>query len=175
MLVAAAAGRGDVLALCGSGGGNRVAFSDGTYSAPPASLLAAKTMVSYLVEHEAEIYPRLAELSTEMRRVITQAFAAEGVSARCTDGPNDLVPGCSLTAVHFPHDDETPLDWPHVLRDPAFCDTVLSQKALQIALLLEDTYTLFGSFAASVAHSEADVERLGEACRAAARRIKRYL
>ena len=55
MPVAAVAGRGDVLALCGSEARNRVAFSGGTYSAHPASLLAAKTMVSYLVEHETKI------------------------------------------------------------------------------------------------------------------------
>ena len=135
----------------------------GRYVLSPSGLAARRQDDGpYLVEHEAEIRPRLAELGTKMRRVITEAFAAEGVSARCTGEPNDLVPGCSLTAVHFPCGDETPLDWPHVLRDPAFCDTVLSQKALELALLLEDTYTLVGSFAASVAHGEADVERLGK-------------
>ena len=65
MPVAAVAGRADVMALCGREGGVRVAFSGGTYSAHPASLLAAKTMVSYLVEHEAEIYPRLAALGDQ--------------------------------------------------------------------------------------------------------------
>ena len=44
-----------------------------------------------------------------------------------------------------------------------------------LALLLEDVYTLYGSCAVSVAHSSADIERLGEACQAAARRIKPYL
>jgi glutamate-1-semialdehyde 2,1-aminomutase len=175
MPVAAVAGRGDVLALCGSEGGNRVAFSGGTYSAHPASLLAAKTMISYLVAHEAEVYPRLAKLGAKMRRVIVEAFAAEGIPARCTGEPNGLVPGCSLTAVHFPYDEETALDSPHVLRDPTLCDTVLSQKVLQLALLCEDVYTLYGGCAASVAHSEADIGRLGDACRAAARRIKPYL
>jgi len=175
MPVAAVAGRGDVLALCGSEGGNRVAFLGGTYSAHPASLLAAKTMVSYLVEHEAEVYPRLAELGADMRRVIAEAFAAEGVPARCTGEPNELVTGCSMTSVHFPYDERTALDSPHVVRDPAFCDTALNQKVFQLALLLEDVYTLYGSCAASVAHSDADIERLGEACQAAARRIKPYL
>jgi glutamate-1-semialdehyde 2,1-aminomutase len=175
MPVAAVAGRGDVLALCGSEGGNRVAFSGGTYSAHPASLLAAKTMVSYLVAHEAEVYPHLAELGAEMRRVIAEAFAAEGVHAHCTGEPNELVSGCSMTAVHFPYDEEMALDSPHVLRDPAFCDTALNQKVFQLALLLEDVYTLYGSCAVSVAHSSADMERLGEACQAAARRITPYL
>ena len=175
MPVAAVAGRGDVLALCGSEGGNRVAFSGGTYLAHPASLLAAKTMVSYLVENEADVYPRLAELGAQMRRVITEAFAGEGIPARCTGEPNELVPGCSLTAVHFPYDEGLALDSPHVLKDPKLCDTVLSQKVLQLALLLDDVYTLSGSCAVGAAHTNADIERLGDACRAAARRIKPYL
>ena len=175
MPVAAVAGRGDVLALCGSEGGDRVAFTGGTYSAHPAALLAAKTMISYLVENEAEVYPRLAELGAEMRRRIVGGFAAEGVVARCTGEPNELVPGCSISAIHFPHDEALALDGPHVVLDPACCDTTLSQKALQLSLLLEDVYTLFGSCALGLAHSNADLERLGEACQATARRFRPYL
>ena len=175
MPVAAVAGRGDILALCGREGGNRVAFTGGTYSAHPASLLAAKTMISYLMEHEAEVYPRLAELGAEMRRRIVEAFAAEGVAARCTGKPNELVPGCSLLAVHFPYDDAIALDSPHVVLDPAWCDTALSQRILQLALLLEGVYTLLGSCAVGIAHSNAAMELLGDACRAAARRIRPHL
>jgi glutamate-1-semialdehyde 2,1-aminomutase len=175
MPVAAVAGRGEVLALCGREGGSRVAFTGGTYSAHPASLLAAKTMVSYLVAHEDEVYPSLAERGAEMRRVITQSFAAGGVLARCTGEPNEFVSGSSLTAVHFPHDEKTVLDSPHVLRDPAVCDVALNQRVFQLALLLEDVYTLYGSCAVGTCHSSADMERLGEACRAAARRIEPYL
>jgi glutamate-1-semialdehyde 2,1-aminomutase len=175
MPVAAVAGRGDLLALCGSEGGERVAFTGGTYSAHPASLLAAKTMISYLVEHEAEVYPRLAELGVEMRRRIVEGFAAEGVVARCTGEPNELVPGCSISAIHFPYDEALALDAPHVVLDPACCDTTLSQKALQLSLLLEDVYTLFGSCALGLAHSDADLQRLGDACQATARRFRPYL
>ena len=132
-------------------------------------------MVSYLVENEADVYPRLAELGAQMRRVITEAFAGEGIPARCTGEPNELVPGCSLTAVHFPYDEGLALDSPHVLKDPKLCDTVLSQKVLQLALLLDDVYTLSGSCAVGAAHTNADIERLGDACRAAARHIKPYL
>ena len=74
MPVAAVAGRDEVMALCGEAGGNRVAFTGGTYSAHPASLLAAKTMITYLREHEAEVYPRLAVLGERMRRAITDGF-----------------------------------------------------------------------------------------------------
>jgi glutamate-1-semialdehyde 2,1-aminomutase len=172
MPVAAVAGRADVLGLCGRECGYRVGFSGGTYSAHPASLLAAGTMVSYLVEHEAEIYPRLATLGDKLRRAIEGSFAAEGVVVRCSGVPNEAVTGSSLAAVHFPHDPDLVIDGPHLARDPALCDIVLKDAVLQLALLLEDVYTLYGSCALSTAHTDADVERLGAACRAAARKIR---
>ena len=172
MPVAAVAGRADVLALCGRDCGPRVAFTGGTYAAHPASMLAAKTMVSYLVEHEAEIYPRLAALGDQLRRAIEGGFAAEGVAACCSGAPAGCMPGSSLTAVHFPHQPGTLIDRPHLSRDPAVCDVVLKEQVLQLALLLEDVYTLYGGCALSTAHTEADVARTGAACRAAARRIR---
>jgi glutamate-1-semialdehyde 2,1-aminomutase len=175
MPVAAVAGRADVMALCGREGGSRVAFSGGTYSAHPASLLAAKTMVSHLVAHEAEIYPRLAELGERQRNAVEAGFASEGVLVRCSGGPNAVLPGSSLAAIHFPLEEHAVIDQPHVTRDPAFFDVALRDGALQLALLLEDVYTLVGSCALSTAHNEADIERVGEACRAAGRRIKTHL
>jgi glutamate-1-semialdehyde 2,1-aminomutase len=174
MPVAAMAGRADVLALCGREGGDRVTFTGGTYSAHPASMLAARTMVAYLAEHEAEIYPRLAVSGDKLRRAIEQGFAAEGVAVHCSGAPSKAMPGSSLAAIHFPHDADAVIDRPHVGFDPAFCDIALKEGVLQLALLLEDVYTLFGSFALSTAHSEADIERLGAACRAAARRIRPF-
>jgi len=172
MPVAAVAGRADVLALSGKEGGDRVTFTGGTYSAHPASMLAARTMVSYLVEHEAEIYPRLAVLGDKLRLAVEQGFAAEGVAVHCSGAPSEAMAGSSLAALHFPHDADAVVDRPHEGFDPAFCDVALKEQVLQLALLLEDVYTLFGSFALSTAHTEADIERLGAACRAAARRIR---
>jgi glutamate-1-semialdehyde 2,1-aminomutase len=174
MPVAALAGRADVLALCGKDCGARVGFSGGTYSAHPAAMLAAKTMVSYLAEHEKEVYPRLAVLGDGLRRAIEEGFAAEGVLARCSGAPRDGIPGSSLTAVHFPFEDETVTDRPHVTRDPALCDIPLKERVLQLALLLEDVYTLYGSFALSTAHTQRDIGRVGAACRAVAHRVREY-
>jgi glutamate-1-semialdehyde 2,1-aminomutase len=173
MPVAALAGRADVLALCGRDGG-RVAFSGGTYSAHPASMLAAKTMVTYLAAHEAEVYPRLAALGDRLRRAIEAAFAAEGIAARCSGDPVAGIPGSSVTAVHFPYDEGTPVDSPHATRDPALFDVVLKDLVLQLGLLLEDVYTLYGSLALGTAHTAADIEKVGAACRTVARRVRPY-
>ncbi len=67
MPVAAVAGRAEVLDLVGRTQGARVKFSGGTYSAHPASLLAAKTLMTYLVDNEGVIYSRLAQLGDKMR------------------------------------------------------------------------------------------------------------
>jgi glutamate-1-semialdehyde 2,1-aminomutase len=51
MPVAAVAGRADIMSLAGRSGDVR--FSGGTYSCHPASLLAARTMMSWLSDHES--------------------------------------------------------------------------------------------------------------------------
>jgi glutamate-1-semialdehyde aminotransferase len=44
-----------------------------------------------------------------------------------------------------------------------------------MALLLQDAFVMHGLGALSTAHTEADIDRLAEACRGAARRIKASL
>jgi len=172
MPVSAVAGRVDIMALVGRAEDSRVKFSGGTYSAHPASLLAAKTLMSYLVEHEDEVYPRLAELGEKMRRTIEAAFSEEGIYARCTGDGNEALPGSSLTTICFPYRDDIQLDKPELVFDPSVCDVTLSRTVLEPALLLEDVCMIKGHGAASTAHTEADMDFLGEACRRVARRIK---
>ena len=175
MPVAAVAGRADVLELVGRAKGRRVKFSGGTYSAHPASLLAAKMLMEHLVAHEAEIYPRLAELGGQARRAMEAAFAREGIYACCTGHENEVLPGSSLFMLHFPYREEpcqgSLRDW----HDPAVCDVVLREEVLDLALLLEDVFVVHSHGAVSAAHTEADLEVLAEACSRAARRIKPYL
>ena len=175
MPVAAVAGRANIMDLAGRDGGYKVRFSGGTYSAHPGSLLAAKTLMTYLVAHEPEIYPRLADLGQKTRRTAEAAFAQEGICARCTGYGNESLPGSSLTMLHFPYKDDCPLDGPEDVRDPAVCDVTLSNKALQLALLLENVFVVHGLGAVSIAHTEDDIALLGEACRRVARRFRAHL
>jgi glutamate-1-semialdehyde 2,1-aminomutase len=175
MPVSAVAGRADILSLVGREGGSKVKFSGGTYSAHPASLLAAKTAMSYLVAHEEEIYPRLAELGEKTRRTMETAFVQEGIYARCTGYGNEVLTGSSMAILRFPHEDDTRLERPEDVFNPAVCDVVLGEKAFQLALLLEDVHVVPGHGAVSTAHTEADIDFLGEACRRVARRFKAHL
>jgi glutamate-1-semialdehyde 2,1-aminomutase len=172
MPVSAVAGRADIMGLVGQAEGSRVKFSGGTYCAHPASLLAAKTLMTYLVEHEDQVYPRLAKLGKKMRRTMEAAFFEEGIYARCLGDGNEALPGSSVTTVCFPYRDDVRLDKPDVVFDPSVCDVTLGQTVLEPALLLEDVCMIKGHGAASAAHTEADIGLLADACRRVARRIK---
>ena len=81
--------------------------------------------------------------------------------------------GSSLFMFHFPYKDDVQLDRPKDIFDPAVCDVTLNKDASQLALLLEDIYVIHGHGAISTAHTEADINSLGEACRQVARRVWR--
>jgi glutamate-1-semialdehyde 2,1-aminomutase len=173
MPVAAVTGRADVLGLVGRAAGQRVKFSGGTYCAHPASLLAAKTLMTYLVENEATVYPQLAAVGAKARETMVQAFSAEGVYARCT-GDGAVLGGSSLAMLHFPYREDILLDRPDSVYNPELCDVALSHQVLMLALLLEDVHLINGHGAFSTAHTDADVERLGQACQKVARRVREH-
>ncbi len=175
MPVAAVAGRKKLLDLAGRGAVPKVKFSGGTYSAHPGSLLAAKTLMSYLVEHEDEVYPRLARLGEHLRQTVVEAFGQEGILVRCTGDPAGVLPGSSMFMMHFPYREEAPFERPEDWFNPSLYDVALSHKVVDLALLLEDVNMLHSHGAVSTAHTEEDIDFLGEACRRAAHRIKPYL
>ena len=175
MPVAALAGRADVMRLIGRGGGNRVAVLGGTYSAHPSSMLAARVYMSYLVEHEDEVYPRLADLGEKMRDALVSGFADEGILACCTGNSCDLPSGSSLGMVHFPYDGETVFDTPEKVHNPALSDVALRTHVLGLALLLEGVHLVHSHGSTATTHTDNDMEFLKEACRKAARRFKPYM
>jgi len=175
MPLSAVAGRADVMALVGRERGTVVKFSGGTYSAHPASLLAARASMTYLVAHEDRVYGHLTNLGQMVHRVVEQAFADEGIYARCTGYGNDALPDSSLNMLLFPYEAGCQPCSPGETHNPAVCDIELGETVLQLALLLEDVHVVHGLGSVTEAHTAADVERLGEAYRSAARRIKPYL
>jgi len=172
MPVAAVAGHADILSLAGRGG--KVKFDGGTYAAHPASMLAGKTYMSYLIEHEAEIYPTLFALSRKTREVVTNAFDAENIYVRFAGDRNHDLPGNSLHMLLFPHEEGRELITPEEVRNPEICDLMLSERVLQLGLLLENIFTIHGLGSIATAHAETDIQFLGAACRRFAQRIKPY-
>jgi glutamate-1-semialdehyde 2,1-aminomutase len=172
MPVAAVAGRADIMNLVGRAAAGRVRFSGGTYSAHPASLLAAKTLMTHLVAREDQIYSRLAELGDKTRQAMTEAFVEEGVYVRCNGDPGGVLPGSSMFMLHFPYRQDAPLTRPEEWMDPSVCDITLGHRVLDLALLLEDVFILHSHGSVSAAHTESDIELLAEACRRVARRVR---
>jgi glutamate-1-semialdehyde 2,1-aminomutase len=175
MPVAALTGREEVMALIGRAGGNRAAVLGGTYCAHPASMLAAKVYMNYLIENEDEVYGKLADLGQKMRDAIVSGFSEEGVFVRCTGDSPDLPSGSSLAMVHFPFDENTTIDTPQAVHDPTVCDVELRDRVLGPAMLREGVHILHGHGAAATAHADEDMELLRNVCRTVARRVKPYL
>jgi glutamate-1-semialdehyde 2,1-aminomutase len=177
MPVAAVAGRKDIMELVGSATNSRVKFSGGTYSAHPASLLAAKLYLRYLSDHEEEIYPHLARVGESLRLRVTDAFASEGIPVRFAGDRVDALPGNSLHMLLFPYEEGGEHITPDENLDPNVCDILLGHKVVHMALLLEDVFTAPGlTFGCNTAaHTDADVAFLADKCKAVAQKIKPYL
>jgi glutamate-1-semialdehyde aminotransferase len=158
-----------------AGKGGKVKFDGGTYAGHRACMLAGKIYMSYLIEHETEIYPKLFAMGARMREVVANAFAHEGIHVRFAGDRNKDLPGNSLHMLLFPYEEGRELITPEEVRNPAVCDLTLSEKILQLGLLLENVFTMHGLGSNSFAHTEADIQILGEACRRFAKRVKSYL
>jgi glutamate-1-semialdehyde 2,1-aminomutase len=152
MPVAAVMGREEIMQLCGTAAGRRVKFDGGTFSAHPAALLAAKTLIEYLVCNESQIYSRLGALGQKIRTGIEDIFASHGILARCTGYGNDVVPDSSLVMIHFPYDERTRLTSPETVWNPQICDVEMRERILKLALLLERVHVMHGLGAVSTAH-----------------------
>lgn len=163
MPLSAVTGRADIMELSSKSSNRRVLFNGGTFSAHPASMLAAKTMLAYLAEHEAEVYPRLNAMGERLRVGIERGFADHGIVARCTGYPNEAARGSSLIQVHFPHREDAVLDCPEMVWDPQHTDTQLREQVLRLGLVLRDVNVSHGLGAVSTAHTEADLEHTLEA------------
>ncbi|MHC4394160.1 MAG: aspartate aminotransferase family protein [Planctomycetota bacterium] len=175
MPVAAVAGRADILDLVAVDRPDKVNFSGGTFSGHPASMLAAKTFMAHVVKNEEKIYATLAETAIKTRQIVTKAFAEEGLSVRFAGDRSNVLPGNSLHMLLFPRKKDQQLMTPEEIYNPAVCDTILSNKVLQLALLLENVFTVHGLCSTTTAHTDQDIEFFGQACRRAAKRFKPYL
>ncbi len=175
MPVAALAGREEIMKLVGRDGARKVKFSGGTFSGHHASLLAAKTIMEYLVANENEIYPRIAALGEKTRQIAEEAFAREGICCRTPQYTNGGMGGSSLSLLSFPYEEGRDLLTPTDVRDPAVCDVALAEEVLELALLVQDVFTMHGLGSVSAAHREEDLDFLVEAYGKVARLIKQYL
>ena len=157
MPLSAVLGRREVMDLASDASESRVWFNGGTFSGHPMCLLAGHTLVSYLVEHESEIYPALAAKGERLRSGVEDAFAKHGVLGHCTGRIQPPIPGTSLLATYFPYQqDHYPVS-AEDLADPKLCDAPMD-SALRLGLLLQGVYVVHGLGAVSMAHTDRDID-----------------
>lgn len=175
MPLSAIAGKREIMALVGRESGRKVSVQGGSFSGHPASLVAAKTMLNYLVQYEKEIYPRLSQMAALIRETVLQAFSEEGILAQFSGISNPVIGDNSLHMLCFPFKAGSDLSTPDEVKNPNICDVQLSEVILQLAMLLEDVYIVHGLGCNILAHGENEISILGDASRRAAQRIKPYL
>jgi glutamate-1-semialdehyde aminotransferase len=175
--VAAVVGPREIMEECerGRGGGDRVYFEGGTFSAHTEYMKAGLAMLGYLADHAATVYPKIARSGERLRRGIERVFAEAGVRARSTGGGNEVVLGSSLFMVHFPRSADVAYDRPEDIHDPRRSDLPMREDLLKLALLVNGVNVVHGGGAVSSAHGPKEIEATIAAYAEAARLFKKYL
>jgi glutamate-1-semialdehyde 2,1-aminomutase len=175
--VAAVIGPRDIMETCerGRGGGDRVFFEGGTFSAHTEYMKAGLIMLGYLAGHAATVYPRLARAGERLRRGIERVFAEAGIEARCTGDGNAVVPGSSLFMVHFPRVPGVAYDRAEDVLDGSRSDLGMREELLKLALLVNGVNVVHGGGAVSAAHGPRELDATIAAYGEAARLFKKYL
>ena len=174
MPLAAIVGREELMSLCHPDvpGDRKVKLEGGTFSVHPSSLLAGLTLLTYLIEHEAEIYPRIGEMGEKLRRGSEEIFSEVGTEVECTGWGNAVVKHSSMAAIHFLRDGQGGIGSPEKVWNPAVCDIEMREEVLKLAMVNEGVNTIHGLGAVSAAHSEKDIDQSLTALRRVAPKLK---
>ena len=170
MPVAAVAGRRDVLALA-SRAVDRVRFEGGTYSAHELSLIAARTTITHLREHEATFYPETFRLGAIARAAVERAGRESGVPLVVAGHDPDVLPGSALVLAHPVRASPERVTCPEDLvaaRIPGVDGSLLKSM-----LLLHDVSCRNGLGMVSAAHTEVDLETAADALGVVLLRLER--
>jgi glutamate-1-semialdehyde 2,1-aminomutase len=175
--VAAVVGPREIMEECehGRGGGDRVYFEGGTFSAHAEYMKAGLIMLGYLAGHAATVYPKIARSGERLRRGIERVFAEAGIPARCTGDGNAIVRGSSLFMVHFPRSADVAYDRPEDIHDPARSNLPMREDLLKLALLVNGVNVVHGGGAVSSTHGPREIEATIAAYAEAARLFQKYL
>ncbi len=151
--IGAVAGQSHIMDICNpllhSNKWERAMIGGGTFSCLPASMTAGVSMLRYLKQQAARLYPQLAEVGETLRSKIEQTFAQNGVYAKCTGIG-------SLFMTHFPKDKQVKLDNPYAIS--YVTDVDKREVKLKTLLLSKGVYVMHGGGALSSRHSHDDID-----------------
>ncbi|MBD3414254.1 MAG: aminotransferase class III-fold pyridoxal phosphate-dependent enzyme [Candidatus Aminicenantes bacterium] len=176
MPVSAVAGSEDLLSLCNpeTPMEQRVKFEGGTFSGHPLSMLSGITYIQHLIDHEAEIYPKIGKWGAEVRIGIREIFSSYGFNVKTTGDGYSIAPDSSLIGVQFlkkPMDEVTS---PEQVWDPEVSDVELREAAFKLAMMAEGFNTFHGFGAISASHSPDEIQASLEAVGKIAQKWSQY-
>ena len=140
----------------------RVWADGGTFSCHPASLTTAITMISYLVEHEQEIYPSIINNMNTLRNRCKKIMDENNIDVDITGKSNDdSLPNFPIGTIRFIQDRSKydPSKAIHHWNSDAL-DIDLRDRVSRIALMLEGVYTWQGLGVVTHSHTKADIDKL---------------
>ncbi len=176
MPVAAVAGKEEVMALCGPEARpeEKVKFEGGTFSSHPASIYAGVIYITYLIQNESEIYPRIGKLGAKVRKNIEEIFAAQGMNVKCTGNGRGVTENSSCVGVQFLHQNLEEVIFPEQVWNPKVSDPELREKVFKLEML-EYGFNIFHGYGAiSAAHSEDEIQASLDAVEKIARKWSKY-
>ncbi len=141
----------------------RVAIGGGTFSCSPLAMAAGFSMLTYLKENQAAIYPQLAKAGNWVRENIEKAFIDNGIEAVCSGIG-------SLFMTHFPL--KAGLEIKNAHDTNCLTDVRKREKELKARLLAKGVYVMHGGGAVSTAHSNKDLEIFVDIMREAASEMR---
>jgi glutamate-1-semialdehyde 2,1-aminomutase len=149
------AGRKDILDLAsptaGLPKGKGVLIGGGTFSCMIPSMIAGRTMLQYLENHEKEIYPELEKKGQKVREGIEKAFHLAGIPVRVM-GVGSLFSTC------FPTSNDVPIR--NIEDVETKTDMIKREKEFRLRMLNKGVFTMYGGGALSMAHTEEDMNRI---------------
>jgi len=162
MPLAVVAGRRDIMGLAdptrGLPKGSGVLIGGGTFSEMPLALRTARAMLSCLKENEQEVYPALEAKGKKVREGLAGAFQSAGIAVKIS-GVGSLLNTAFV---------DSEANCRNVEDIDLLSDLEARDRLFHLALLSRGVYTKYGGGAVSLAHTDADLEKIIEAVRGAA-------
>lgn len=158
------AGKKEVFLHASTSMNPRVWADGGTFTAHPATLIAAIKMVTFLSEHKDKIYPQILKNMTYLRQNVKKIFEDNNIPVDVTGtSQNDDIPHFPIGTVRFLLDaesyDKKDSLYPLYHWDATKVDIQFRDHISKIALMLKGLYTWQGLGVMTFKHSEDDIKK----------------
>jgi glutamate-1-semialdehyde 2,1-aminomutase len=161
------AGRKEIMDLASPTAGFRkgkgVLIGGGTFSCMPLSMIAGRTMLKYLEDHERDIYPTLEEKGLELCNGLESVFRTQAIAVR-------YFRVGSLFSTCFPPTADITLKNNEDVETQT--DLFRRDQEFRLRMLNKGVYLVDGGGAISTAHTDEDIQRIIAAAEESAKEME---